>query len=436
MAINLNDALYGAQFRAFQALANDTKLDQDSLVSVDESNRGKGLLNEAGERRKIVVKNDGDEIRSLANPFFSRKKTQRDLNNEVRNLFKETVLKVCGAQTMDDLPKAVQDVMKKGDYDNGGHPLSLRRIRAVTSAILAEAQKESEAGGAQGRIPAAGVGAAPGNGVPEIDDADSSVDDDDEMAFKYDTPDYAADLPAETEEAFMEFYCDAVDKSVEDGRTKEDCDEMLREMFRTVGYGKGDRKLLAELLANGKPAFLEKDGTLPLRYDGLKFAEKLKAILDKTNEYRAQLPKAYRNIVADTVLATLKTVDRIFDVDDLPFIDADTCDQISAAAEKVDTSELLSPPPAKGFDAKSLDKRLENFRRKAAVAFADNLLSPNDSDLKATIKQNLLMNLALARAGQPKDSLAEGIEEHYDTLVGRYGKRDLLAEIAPGLGTK
>ena len=435
MAINLNDALYGAQFRAFQALANDTKLDQDSLVSVDESNRGKGLLNEAGERRKIVVKNDGDEIRSLANPFFSRKKTQRDLNNEVRNLFKETVLKVCGAKTLDDLPKAVQDVMKKGDYDNGGHPLSLRRIRAVTSAILAEAQKETEAGGAQGGVPAAGIGAAPGNGVPEIDDADSSVDDD-EVAFKYDTPDYAADLPAETEEAFMEFYCDAVDKSVEDGRTKEDCDEMLREMFRTVGYGKGDRKLLAELLANGKPAFLEKDGTLPLRYDGLKFAEKLKAILDKTNEYRAQLPKAYRNIVADTVLATLKTVDRIFDVDDLPFIDADTCDQISAAAEKVDTAELLAPPPAKGFDAKSLDKRLENFRRKAAVAFADNLLSPNDSDLKATIKQNLLMNLALARAASPKDSLADAIEEHYDTLAGRYGKRDLLAEIAPGLGTK
>ena len=48
MAVNLNDSLYGAQFRAFQALADDTKLDQDALVNVDESGRGKGLLNEAG----------------------------------------------------------------------------------------------------------------------------------------------------------------------------------------------------------------------------------------------------------------------------------------------------------------------------------------------------------------------------------------------------
>ncbi|MBQ6103756.1 MAG: hypothetical protein IJL06_08805 [Kiritimatiellae bacterium] len=216
-------------------------------MSVDEAGRGKGLLDQDGERRTIVVKN-GDTIR----PLFGRSQAHKDLNNEVRELFKETVLKVCDAQTLDDLPKAVQDVMKKGDYDNGGHPLSLRRIRAVTSAILAEAQKESEAGGAQGRIPAAGVGAA----------------------------------------------------------------------------------------------------------------------------------------------------------------------------------------PAKGFDAKSLDKRLENFRRKAAVVFADNLLNPNDSDLKVAIKQNLLMNLALARAASPKDSLADAIEEHYDTLAGRYGKRDFLAEIAPGLGTK
>ena len=42
MAINLDNA----QFRAFQTLANDAKLGQDTLVSVDESGRGKGLLAE------------------------------------------------------------------------------------------------------------------------------------------------------------------------------------------------------------------------------------------------------------------------------------------------------------------------------------------------------------------------------------------------------
>ena len=97
MAVNLNDSLYGAQFRAFQALADDAKLGQDTLVSVDGSGRGKGLLNEAGESRRIVVKK-GDTIR----PLFGRSQGHVDLNNEVRDLFKETVLKVCGARTMDE----------------------------------------------------------------------------------------------------------------------------------------------------------------------------------------------------------------------------------------------------------------------------------------------------------------------------------------------
>ena len=63
MAINLNDSLYGAQFRAFQALADDTKLGQDALVSVDESNRGKGLLNEAaGKFAAALLKPNDSEL--------------------------------------------------------------------------------------------------------------------------------------------------------------------------------------------------------------------------------------------------------------------------------------------------------------------------------------------------------------------------------------
>lgn len=46
MSINLDNA----QFRAFQALADDAKLGQDALVSIDEAGRGKGLLNEQRER--------------------------------------------------------------------------------------------------------------------------------------------------------------------------------------------------------------------------------------------------------------------------------------------------------------------------------------------------------------------------------------------------
>ena len=42
-----------------------------------------------------------------------------------------------------------------------------------------------------------------------------AVDDDEEVSFEYDTPDYVAGLPRETEAAFMEFYCDAVKHTLE-----------------------------------------------------------------------------------------------------------------------------------------------------------------------------------------------------------------------------
>ena len=312
----------------------------------------------------------------------------------MRDLFKETVLKVCGVRTLDDLPKAVRDVMKKGDYDNDGHPLSVRRIRAVTGAILAEAGKETEStsGGAQ-------IQSAPQ--IDGEDETDSSVDDDEDVSFEYDTPDYAAGLPPETEMAFMEFYCDAVKETVKDGRTKVDCDNMLREMFKEVGYDKNDRKLLAELLAGGKPRFLDKDGRLPFDFEATRFAKDFKSVLDLTKQYRAKLPKAYGDIVADTILGMLKAGGWMFGADDLKPIDADLCKDIAATAKKIDAGKLLSPPPGKIRGAKSLSRALDGFRREAAEKCAAELLKPNDSELMTKIKQNLLMNLALARGVRP-----------------------------------
>ena len=40
----------------------------------------------------------------------------------IRNLFMETVLKVCGARNTDELPETVRTAMKLKDYDNAGHP--------------------------------------------------------------------------------------------------------------------------------------------------------------------------------------------------------------------------------------------------------------------------------------------------------------------------
>ncbi|MBR4617522.1 MAG: hypothetical protein IKO55_18085, partial [Kiritimatiellae bacterium] len=72
------------------------------------------------------------------------------LNNQIRNLFLETVLKVCGVQTKEQLPEPVKTAMKLKDYDNGGHPLTVRRITAVKAAI--DAQFNAAAENALGEI--------------------------------------------------------------------------------------------------------------------------------------------------------------------------------------------------------------------------------------------------------------------------------------------
>jgi hypothetical protein len=172
---------------------------------------------------------------------------------------------------------------------------------------------------------------------------------------------------------------------------------------------------------------------LPFKFFGVKFAERFKAVLDQANEYRAKLPKAYGDIVADTILATLKTADRQFTVDDLKPIDAEFCKDIAATAKKIEAGKLLSPPPGKIRSAKSLARALDAFRREAAEKYAAELLKPNDSGLMTKIKQNLLMSMALAHGGAATESLAEEIEENSDELAAKYGMQDLLTTIAPGL---
>ena len=58
--------------------------------------------------------------------------------------------------------------------------------------------------------------------------------------------------------------------------------------------------------------------------------------------------------------------------------------------------------------------------------------SQGHKDLNNEVRN--LMNMALAHAGAPKDELVEAIEDYHDDLAGKYVKKDLLTEIAPGLG--
>ena len=142
MAINLNLKTYGDQFRAFVNFANANANNADTLACIDGDAPG-GLLDPEGNVRAIVAKTDDDKIKRFKhNLLFSRTDDQKALNNAVRTLFKETILKVCGVDDIDKLPPSVLAVMRKGDYGaNGGHPLSVRRIRAVTDAIKALADE-------------------------------------------------------------------------------------------------------------------------------------------------------------------------------------------------------------------------------------------------------------------------------------------------------
>ncbi len=117
--VNLNDA----QFRAFTQFAANVS-DKGTVLKADDN----PLTALDGTPRKIVAKGyDGYG-------HFWRDDASKGINNDIRKLFKDTVLRMFGATDVQDLPKDVRDAMKTGDYDKG-KPLTARRIIAVSKAI-------------------------------------------------------------------------------------------------------------------------------------------------------------------------------------------------------------------------------------------------------------------------------------------------------------
>ena len=136
MAIELNANQYAAQFSAFVKFAGHNnqgfvarieKQKPDNNL-LDPDNPGK-LVGPDGQARNIVAKSWDGSGQVL------RGKGSRTVNNEVRELFLKTILGVCGAKKVEDLPQSVQDVLKIEDFDGKGHPLTARRIKAVTKAV-------------------------------------------------------------------------------------------------------------------------------------------------------------------------------------------------------------------------------------------------------------------------------------------------------------
>ena len=65
---------------------------------------------------------------------IGRRKQSKDENDDVRDLFKEAVVKMCGCANEQHLPETVKTAMKLEDFDKG-KPLTARRILAVQTAV-------------------------------------------------------------------------------------------------------------------------------------------------------------------------------------------------------------------------------------------------------------------------------------------------------------
>ncbi len=151
MAINLNIDKYGAQFSAFVEFAASQEKHENYIARIETQRPELGLVGLDGKSRKIAAKTwDGYGQ-------FLRSKDSRTINNEVRDLFLTTILGVCGVSSVEELPPAVQAVLKADDYDGKGRPLTVRRIKAVTEAVKDASAVSAPAGRfASGSSPAVG----------------------------------------------------------------------------------------------------------------------------------------------------------------------------------------------------------------------------------------------------------------------------------------
>ena len=270
---------------------------------------------------------------------------------------------------------------------------------------------------------------------PVVDEVPGEdVDDDAVVIERHDPPAFIDGLEPKTKDYFMDsFYDEAVSRTVAGGRTKEDCDATIKAMFDTIGDDANDRKFLAELLANGKPAFLAERGRLPSEDDAVAFAQGVKAVLEQAKLCRANFPERYGSVVADTILATLKTMERMVRADELEPIDAELCAKLYDAAAEVDTSDILTLPGRSRPLIKAMGEKLENFRRQVDEKFEAAFPGGNGSPFMRTLKKNIYMNLALLNVVPKAYPLFKVIDEYGPRLRNGDAMENLIDVILPVL---
>jgi len=128
MANNIGISVFdNAQFQAFTRFAASVA-DKGTALKAEVD-----LKREDGTPRQIVAKGyDGWGK-------ICRDENSKNINNDIRSLFKATVLGMFGVDDFEALPETVRKAMKTDDYGTvdrpSGKPLTARRIIAVSKAI-------------------------------------------------------------------------------------------------------------------------------------------------------------------------------------------------------------------------------------------------------------------------------------------------------------
>ena len=124
---------YNDAFKAFTDFATQAKGGSTIAQIGGEKNTVAGTGPLAG--RTIVAKTGFDFVGNVG-----RRQASRDVNNAVRDLFKQAIADMFGGP--DKIPESVRDAMKLSDFGKG-RPLSARRILAVKTAVDQVAAKTS-----------------------------------------------------------------------------------------------------------------------------------------------------------------------------------------------------------------------------------------------------------------------------------------------------
>ena len=85
---------------------------------------------------------DGNDRIKRAGNLWSAPHRDVAANNSTRTTFKDLLLKIFDKQSLDDLPKSVRDVLRSGDFDGTGKPLSARRVSAFKVVSPANTTEE------------------------------------------------------------------------------------------------------------------------------------------------------------------------------------------------------------------------------------------------------------------------------------------------------